>query len=111
MRGPRELGYVENENVTVERRQYEDNIPRLREFAAELVSLKAGGLMSYGPDIADLYRRCGLYVARVLKGARVGERPIERPARFLLTINRQAARSLRLTIPPSLLVRADQLID
>lgn len=72
---------------------------------------ESGGLMSYGPDIGDLYRRCGVYVARILRGAKVGELPIERPARFLLVLNRGTARALRLVLPPSLLLRADQIIE
>ena len=71
----------------------------------------SGGLMSYGPDIADLYRRCGVYVAMVLKGAKVGELPIERPTRFMLVINLKTAKALGITIPPSLMVRADQIIE
>ena len=71
----------------------------------------SNGLMSYGPDIADLYRRCGVYVAKVLKGAKVSELPIERPARFMLVLNTKTATALGLTIPPSLLLRADQVIE
>jgi putative ABC transport system substrate-binding protein len=72
---------------------------------------EAGGLMSCGPDIADLYRRCGVYAGRVLSGAKTGELPIERPARFFLTVNRKAAKVQELSIPSSLLLQADQVIE
>jgi putative ABC transport system substrate-binding protein len=71
----------------------------------------AGGLMSYGPDIADLYRRCGVYAGRILAGAKPGELPIERPSRFFLTINRKAASMQGLAIPPAMLVQADHVVD
>lgn len=72
---------------------------------------EAGGLMSYGPDIADLYRRCGVYAGRILSGAKTSELPIERPTRFFLTINRKAATVQGLSIPPSLLLQADEVIE
>ncbi len=84
---------------------------RLPTFFTWRDHVEAGGLMSYAPDIGDLVRRGAIYVDKILKGAKPAELPVEQATKFELVINLKTAKALGLTIPPSLLLRADHIID
>jgi putative tryptophan/tyrosine transport system substrate-binding protein len=84
---------------------------RLPTISGEPGFIEAGGLMTYGPSIPDLWRRAAIYADKILKGAKPADLPIEQPTKFTLAINLKTAKALGLTIPPSLLLRADQVID
>ena len=80
-------------------------VTSLREYA------EAGALLTYGPNSGDLARRSAVYVDRILKGAKPADLPVEQPTKFELVINLKTAKALGLTIPSSLLLRADQIVD
>jgi len=104
---------AENTRFIADRRRIADLavMHRLPMMVAAKEYAEAGGLISYGTDYPDLFRRAATYVDMILKGAKPGDLPIEQPTKFELVINLKTAKALGLTIPPSLLQRADQVIE
>ncbi len=84
---------------------------RLPTMFAQREHVEAGGLMHYGPDLRDNYRRAAAYVDKILRGAKPGDLPIEQPTKFEFAVNLRTARALGLNLPPSILTRADEVIQ
>jgi putative ABC transport system substrate-binding protein len=84
---------------------------RLPSISYDRAFADAGGLLAYGPNFSDLYRRYATYVDKILKGTKPTDLPVEQPTKFELVINMKTAKALGLRIPPSLLLRADQTIE
>lgn len=100
-------------NLPVPAQQIAESAQRHRLPSISLVSHfpESGGLMSYGASLIDIRRRSVTYVDRILKGAKPGDLPVERPTTFELVINRKTAQALGMSVPPSMIVRADRVID
>lgn len=86
----------------------EERLPTIH-YARDYVA--AGGLLSYGPDYRDLFRRAAAYVDKILRGAKPGDLPVEQPTKFELMVNLKTANVLGITVPPSLLARAVEVIE
>jgi putative tryptophan/tyrosine transport system substrate-binding protein len=120
--GALEAAVQKNANalITVEDPLTVDHRKQIADFAAQnrlpaiygvREFVDAGGFVSYGAHVADLYRRAAIYVDKILKGAKPSDLPVEQPTKFELVINLKAAKALGLTVPPSLLARADEVIE
>jgi hypothetical protein len=103
------LGWVEGKTVSIEHKDAGGEVDRLHALATELVL--HGALLSYGADVSALFRRAAVFVDKILKGARAAHHPVGQPTKFELVINLKTAKALGVTVPPSLLARADEVIE
>jgi putative ABC transport system substrate-binding protein len=85
-----------------------NNVPAVYSGSAQV---KDGGLLSYGPDQTDISRRAATYVDRILRGEKPGDLPVQLPTKFEMVVNRKTATALGLTVPPSIMLRADEVIE
>jgi putative ABC transport system substrate-binding protein len=114
VKGRADALYVCQDLLTLGNRQRINTLAlgaRLPVMHASREQIEAAGLMSYGPNFMDMYRRAGDYVDKILRGAKPADLPVEQPTKFDLVINLITARALGLTIPPTLLARADEVIE
>jgi putative ABC transport system substrate-binding protein len=101
-------GFLNNNRVLINTSAIDARLPTIYGYGGPTQS---GGLISYGPNYADLFRRTADYVDKILRGAKPGDLPIEQPTKFELAINLNTAKALGLTVPPTLLVRANEVIE
>jgi len=110
--GLKEAGFIEGQNVAVEYRYADNQLERLPLLAAELIRHKPAVIVAnYGISNADLNLRAASYVDRILRGANVGDLPVEAPTKFELIVNLKTAKAFGLKIPEAFLLRADEVIE
>jgi putative ABC transport system substrate-binding protein len=111
--GIRALNVLQGPMITTETSQlaYLASTYRIPAIFPDRSFAEAGGLMSYGPNLRDMYRRTASYVDQIVKGVKPGDLPVEQPTKFEFIVNLRTAKALDLEIPPSLLVRADEVIE
>jgi putative tryptophan/tyrosine transport system substrate-binding protein len=100
--------FMDLHRATIIAQAARNNIPAVYQ---EAVSARDGGLLSYGADFPDIFRRAAGYVDRILRGAKPAELPVQLPAKYVMVINLKTAKALGLTVPPSILLRADEVIE
>ena len=88
--------------------KHRNNVPAVYSNSAHV---RDGGLLSYGPDPTDIIRRAAPYVDRILRGEKPGDLPVQFPTKFEMVVNRKTATALGITVPPSIMLRADEVIE